>query len=264
MGNYLVTGARGGMGSAICKRLTDGGHRVWGIDRTAGDPPGGWTCIPADITSSDALAEAAERIAREAGGLDGIVHAAGIYDLNSLIEMPEEDFTRDFDVNLFGMFRVNRIFVPLLRAGGRIAMISSELAPLRPLPFTGIYAVTKTAVEQYAAALRMEVQLLGHRVIVIRPGAVRTSMLPASTEKLERFCASTRLYRCNADRFRAIVNRIEARSVPPETIGRTVSKALTARHPRLTYSVNRNPLLLLYGALPARLQLWAIRKILEE
>ena len=38
---------------------------------------------------------------------------AGVYDLNSLVEMPEEDFVRDFNVNLFGMFRVNRQFLPV-------------------------------------------------------------------------------------------------------------------------------------------------------
>ncbi|MBO7405148.1 MAG: SDR family NAD(P)-dependent oxidoreductase [Clostridia bacterium] len=261
MGNYLVTGACGGMGSAICRRLTEDGHRVWGMDRTEDAPAEGFTYVRADLTDADTLKAAAEQIG--AVPLDGIVHAAGIYDLNSLVEMPEEDFVRDFDVNLFAAFRVNRLFVPLLKPGGRIAMISSELAPLRPLPFTGIYAVTKTAVEQYAAALRMELQMLGHRVIVIRPGAVKTNMLPASTAKLDRFCETTALYRCNADRFRRIVNRIEAKNVPPERIAETVEKALTAAHPKLTYCVNRNPLLLLYGALPARLQLWAIRKILE-
>ncbi|MCR4906756.1 MAG: SDR family NAD(P)-dependent oxidoreductase [Clostridiales bacterium] len=266
MGNYLVTGACGGMGTAICRMLAENHHRVWGIDRSpdARSEAQGITVLSADLTDPDALRSAAERIGQEAGSLDGIVHAAGIYDLNSLVEMPEEDFVRDFDVNLFAVFRVNRLFVPLLEPGGRIVMISSELAPLRPMPFTGIYAVTKTAVEQYAMALRMELQLLGHRVIVIRPGAVKTNMLPASTANLDRFCEQTALYRCNADRFRRIVNRVEARHVPPERIARTVKEALTAKRPKLTYCVNRNPLLLLYGALPARVQLWAINKILEE
>jgi len=262
MANYVVTGACGGMGSAICRLLTDRGHRVWGLDRLPAKAGESWTHIPADLTDTGSLQDALQRVRAEAGELDGIVHAAGVYDLNSLVEMPEEDFLRDFDVNLNGMFRVNRLFVPLLRGGGRIVMISSELAPLRPLPFTGIYAVTKTAVEQYAAALRMELQLLGHPVIVVRPGAVKTDMLPASTEKLARFCASTELYSCNAARFRGIVDSIESRSVPPEKLADVVGKALTVSRPKLTYCVNRNPLLLLFSALPARLQLWLIRKLL--
>ncbi len=262
MATYLITGAGGGMGSVLCRKLAQEGHRVLGIDRVLPEPEDGVRFFAADITRTEDLQAAADSLREEGVRLDGIIHMAGIYDLNSLAEMPEADFCRDFDVNLFGLFRVNKLFLPLLNEGGRIVIISSELAPLHPLPFTGIYAVTKTAVEHYAEALRMELQLLGHPVIVIRPGAVRTGMLPASTEKLDRFCRETRLYPHNAGRFKRIVGRVEARNVPPERIADTVRKALTARKPRLVYSVNRNPLLLLFNRLPQRLQLRIIRKIL--
>ncbi len=263
MANYLVTGAGGGMGSALCNRLSAEGHRVWGLDRPEAKAEEGCRLIPADLTDPAALDTALLRVRKEAGQLDGIIHMAGIYDLNSLIEMPEEDFLGDFNVNLFGMFRVNRLFVPLLRKGGRIVIVSSELAPLSPLPFTGVYAITKGAVEKYAAALRMELQLLGISVIVIRPGAVKTGMLPVSTAKLDRFCAETKLYSLSAARFKTIVDRIEARNVPPDRIAQTVSRALGAKRPRLRYCVNRNPLLLLFSALPERAQLWIIRKVLQ-
>ena len=258
MGNYLVTGAGGGMGKAICARLIDEGHRVWGLDLNEAEG-----VIKTDITDAQSVLAACERVKTEAGSLDGIIHAAGVYDLNSLVEMPEDDIKRDIDVNLLGAFRVNRTFLPLLGGHGRIVIISSELAPLHPLPFTGVYAVTKTALEQYAAALNMELQLLGHRVVVIRPGAVNTGMLPASTRKLDEFCEHTRLYRLNAARFKRIVDRVEARSVPPEKIASVVSKALAVPHPRLVYNVNRNPLLLLMNVLPKKAQLAIIRKILK-
>ena len=263
MANYLITGASGGMGSALCHRLLRDGHRVWGIDRTPPTQTYGWQFVPADITHSEDVVAAMEKTRSEAGYLNGIMHTAGVYDLNSLVEMPEEDFLLDFNVNLFGMFRVNKVFLPLLTKGARIVIISSELAPLHPLPFTGVYAVTKTAVDQYASALRMELQLLGHEVIVLRPGAVKTSMLPVSTRKLDQFCDTTQLYSCNAERFKKIVNAVEARSVSPKKIAAVISKALQAPKPRLTYTINRNPLLLLYQILPTRLKLLAIKKILQ-
>ena len=250
MGNYLITGAAGGMGEALCRALSGAGHRVW-------------TLVPADLTKPEQVEEAFRRVREETESLDGIVHMAGVYDLASLVEMPEEDFLRDFNVNLFGVFRVNRQFLPLLGEGGRIVIVSSELAPLPALPFTGIYAVTKTAVDKYADALRMELQLLGHPVIVLRPGAVRTGMLDVSTKKLARFCEETRLYSCNAERFRRIVEKVEARSVPPERIAAVVTKALASPRPRPVYNLNRNPLLLLFRCLPQRTRLWAIRKILS-
>ena len=262
MGDYLITGAAGGMGSALCRALTGAGHRVWGLDRASGPSPEGWTLLPADLTKPEEVEAAFRIVQEEAGTLDGIVHAAGLYDLGSLVEMPEADFLRDFDVNLFAAFRVNRAFLPLLAPGGRIVIVTSELAPLPVLPFTGIYAVTKAALDKYAEALRMELQLLGHPVIVLRPGAVRTGMLPASTEKLAKFCEETKLYSMNAARFRRIVEKVEARSVPPERVAALLSGVLAAPRPRPVYHLNRNPLLLLFRFLPQRTRLWAIRRIL--
>ena len=190
MARYLVTGASGGMGRAICRLLSERGDEPIGLDLapSEGTP---WTVIPADVTDYGSL-EAAIKTAGE-GGLDGVIHAAGLYDLGSLVEMDETRFLRIFNVNLFGAYRVNRLALPYFNPGARVVIVTSELAPLDPLPFTGVYAVTKAALDRYADALRMELQLLGYPVVAIRPGAVDTGMLPASTAALDRFCASTEL-----------------------------------------------------------------------
>lgn len=263
MAKYLVTGACGGMGAALCRMLTEKGHEVWGIDRKEPEASVPWHSIYADVTNEEELKNAFVKVRDEAGSLDGIINMAGIYDLDSLVEISEDRFVRDFNVNLFGMYRVNRLFLPLLAPKSRIVIISSELAPLDPLPFTGIYAITKAAVEKYAYSLRMELQLLGHKVIIVRPGAVRTDLLPGSVQSLECFCENTGLYKFNAGRFRRIVNGVETRSIPPEKLARRVMKALRVRRPRLVYNINRNPLLLILNALPDRTQLWIIKKILS-
>jgi len=262
MARYLVTGANGGMGRAICRTLTEAGNEVVGLDLTGPQEETPWRFLCADVTDAASL-EAAFREIGAGGGLDGVIHAAGLYDLRSLVEIGEEAFLRIFNVNLFGVYRVNRLAVPLLNPGARCVIVTSELAPLDPLPFTGIYAVTKAALEKYAFSLRMELQLLGFRVAVIRPGAVSTGMLPASVGALDRFCAETCLYAVNAPRFKAIVERVEARSVPPEKLAKRVLRVLRAARPRFVYNLNRNPLLLLLNALPRRVQLWAIRKLLS-
>ena len=259
--NVLVTGAAGGMGRAACELLNHAGCRVWGLD--CAEPQGEYRFIRADITDAASVEAARDAVFAEAGSLDAIVHMAGVYDLNSLVEMPETDWSRIFGVNLFGPYRVNRAFVPLLSRGGRIVLISSELAPLDPLPFTGIYAITKAALERYAFSLRMELQLLGIGVSVIRPGAVDTQIIDISTQRLSAFSETTKLYAYNAARFRKIVERVEARKVSPEAIARLVQKALQARRPRYVYNINRNPLLLLLNALPDRFQTALIRRVLK-
>lgn len=257
--HVLVTGAAGGMGKAICGRLRDAGYTVYGIDRKAED--GIFHC---DVTNESSVLNAFAKISAETDRLDAIIHTAGIYDLDSLLEMDETRFSRILEVNLAGVYRVNKAFFPLLTAGSRIVITTSELAPLDPLPFTGVYAMTKAALEKYAFSLRMELRLLGISVSVLRPGAVQTDLLGDSTAALDRFCTKTKLYRCNAARFKQIVDSVEAKNVSPERVADLAFRALTAKRPKYVYNLNRNPLLRLLSLLPDRLQVAIIRKILQK
>ena len=271
MKNIIVTGAGGGMGSAICRLLVKRGYQVFGLDcrewnqTDDGEEYEGQSSLHfvfCDVTSEVSVSAAFEQIKARAGHLDGIVHTAGIYDLDSLLEMSEERFMRIFNINLFGVYRINKIFLPLLSRGSRILITTSELAPLDPLPFTGVYAITKAALEKYAYSLRMEVNLLGISVSVIRPGAVKTGLLNDSTCALDRFVGHTKIYRCNAPRFKHIVDSVEAKNIAPDVIANAVLSALTARHPKFVYNRNRNILLRLLNLLPDVLQVWIIKKIL--
>lgn len=258
-GTVVLTGATGGMGKAVRKLLMERGWRVWALDIS---DAGGKNYIRTDITDESSVQAAFSQIKDQSGHIDAIVHTAGVYTMDSLVEMSEEDVLRIFNVNLFGIMRVNRIFLPILNPHSRIMMVSSELAPLNPLPFTGIYAITKSAIEKYAYSLRMELQLLGHTVSVIRPGAVKTPFLEQSRRRIEEFCNKTTLYKDTSRRFLNLVNRIETANVEPEKIARTVLRALQARHPLYIYNVNRNILLRLMSALPQHLQNTLIASIL--
>ena len=261
--SVVVTGAYGGMGRAASLLLTSRGFRVYALDLSVLPPEKNIVPLQCDVTDGDAVARCFEAISRETDSLFALIHFAGIYMLDSLAEMETGDFRRIFEINVTGAHTVNRVFMPLLKKGSRIIMTTSELAPLSPLPFTGIYAVTKSALDKYAFSLRMELQLLDIRVSVIRAGAVSTGMLGVSTAALDRFCRETRLYACNAVRFKKIVDSVEARSVPPEKIGEKALKILGKKNPKFAYRLNRNPLLLLLNALPPALQFWVIKQVLK-
>jgi NAD(P)-dependent dehydrogenase (short-subunit alcohol dehydrogenase family) len=263
MKSILITGAYGGMGRATAIRFARLGYRVFALDIRTHEAEEGIIPVQADLTSEESIRAALETVRSYTDHLDAILHFAGLYMLDSLIEMSDERFRHILDVNFRGVFLVNKSFFSLLTRGSRILITTSELAPLDPLPFTGIYAVTKSALDKYAYSLCMELQLLGIGVSVLRAGAVQTDMLGVSTDALERFCHSTQLYSCNAERFQRIVGRVEARCVPPTVIADKCVRILSKRRPSFAYSVNRNPLLLLLNMLPKRLQLWAIRMILK-
>ena len=259
----LITGAYGGMGRSAAKLLASRNYTVFALDRKVGAPEENIIPIEADVTREESVAAAFEAVREQTEKLDAIVHFAGVYMLDSLFEMPIEAFERIFKVNLYGAYLVNKAFLPMMKKGSRILITTSELAPLDPLPFTGVYAVTKAALDKYAYSLRMEAQLLGVDVCVLRAGAVATDMLGASTSALDRFCKETKLYSCNAARFKKIVESVEARSVKPEKIAEKAAKILASKRTRFAYGINRNPLLLMLNAMPKSFQLWVIKQVLK-
>ncbi len=264
MKEILITGACGGMGQATVDLFVRRGYRVYALDRTACPARENVVPLQADVTDEASVAAAFAAVSAETTELCGIVHLAGVYMLHSLVEMPPASFERIFRVNVGGAFLVNRTFLPLLQKGARIILVTSELAVRDPLPFTGIYGVTKTALDQYAYALRMELQLLGIQVSVLRAGAVDTGMIGASTQALDAFVRDTALYACNAKRFKRIVDKVEARRVPPQKVAEKLFRIANAKKPRFAYAINRNPLLILFDILPKRTRFFIIRKILKK
>jgi short-subunit dehydrogenase len=110
----------------------------------------------------------------------------------------------------------------------------------------------------------MELQLLDISVSVLRAGAVSTGMLGVSTRALDNFCEKTKIYQCNAERFRKIVNDVEAKNVPPEKVAEKTLAILGAKKPKFAYTLNRNKLLLLLNALPHSIQFPIIKNILKK
>ena len=258
----LITGVSGGMGLATASKFLFNGYKVYGLDiKEPKEEIEGLQFIKTDLTKLEEVESAFNKVKDQ---LDCIINTAGIYDLNSLIEISEEEFIRIFNINVFSIYRVNKTFLPLLKEGGRIIMVSSELAPLDPLPFTGLYAISKSTIEKYAYSLRMELQLLGYKVILIRPGAVDTGLIEVSTTKLDNFTNSTTHYQYNAEKFRNIVNGVESKKVPPIKIANLIYKAANKRRPRYVYKINRNKGLLILNMLPKSWQHRIIKKILQS
>lgn len=259
----LVIGAFGGMGEKVVSQLLNGGYSVIALDKSVKEGADNVYPIQVDITDEQSVISAFEQVEKITKSLYAIVHFAGIYMLNSLVEISSTDFERIVKCNFFGAFLINKTFLPLLSNGSKILITTSELAPLDPLPFTGLYGITKSALDKYAYSLRMELQLLGISVSVLRAGAVDTGMIDVSTTALDRFCKETKLYTCNAKRFKSIVDKVEARKITPKKIAKKVEKILNKKRIKFAYKINRNPLLILLNFMPQRFQFWVVKKILK-
>lgn len=168
----LITGAAGGFGVPTAQRLREQGARVVGLDRTAGEQ-----VLACDITDDVAVNDAVDAAIARLGGLDAVVHFAGIGIPNDAGGPLRPDAYRVIDVNLLGAWRVTAAALPALLEGrraqlGRIVFVASELAYL-VVPFVSAYSVAKRGMSAYADALRVEYGTELY-VTTVYPGYVRT------------------------------------------------------------------------------------------
>jgi NAD(P)-dependent dehydrogenase (short-subunit alcohol dehydrogenase family) len=161
----LVTGAAGGIGSAVCRRLEDSGASVVAVDVAATN--GIAAC---DVTSEEQVHAAFAG----AGALTDVVHTAAIVTESPVVETELETFERIVKVNLTGTFVVAREAARTLPDGGSIVLLGS-VGSLTGDPWFGAYCAAKFGVVGLTQVLARE---LGHRRIRVNavcPGGVKTS-----------------------------------------------------------------------------------------
>lgn len=223
----LVTGAGRGIGRAVTARFARAGWRVFATERTGAEP--------LDVTNEDSVLAAKHRL----GVPDVLVNNAGLGLLAPVMETSDEVWMKQFEVNVRGLARVTRAFVPEMcrRGHGRVINVGS-LAGRFTLPWFGSYAATKHAVEALSDALRLECAPSGVCVSLIEPTVVGTGFVDAAVASLERAALGSFFRPALLD---GIKRRAElaATQVTPELVAETIFRAATARRPKARYRVGR-------------------------
>ncbi|WP_010183855.1 SDR family NAD(P)-dependent oxidoreductase [Sphingomonas sp. PAMC 26605] len=186
----IVTGGSRGIGAAIAKRFAEDGADV--VITFAGNQEAADRTVAAitatgrkgqaiKADSGDAAAQrAAIHAAADAlGGLDILVHNAGIAEFSSIETDPADAFTRQFDVNVGGVFAGTAAAASLIADGGRIIVIGSVNAHSMPIPGGAIYGATKAAVAALVRGWARDLGARGILVNVIQPGPIDTDLNPA-------------------------------------------------------------------------------------
>lgn len=245
----LVTGAGTGLGFATAKMLSEEGWRVFGTiipSQSSGElKKFGITPIVMDITDRNSVKDGYEYIANKVGnnGLAALVNVAGVAGIaGGIIEgVSEERIKALFEVNVFGTLRVIQVFLPLLRKYGpaRIANVSSSGVRV-PTAFSGIYAISKYAVEGITNSLRYEMPIFGIQVTSIEPGAMETPMTSNSKENMAKtwdmMPADVReLYYEKLNPSLEYMDNMIQKANPPEVVAKVILKALKAKKMRIRY-----------------------------
>jgi NAD(P)-dependent dehydrogenase (short-subunit alcohol dehydrogenase family) len=134
-----------------------------------------------DVTSQESVAAAAAKILEESGAPDVVVNNAGQMFVGFTEAFTDDELTNQLDVNVVGIHRMNRAFLPAMRERGDGLVINlSSIAGRLGAPFFGVYHASKWAVEGYSMALRGELATSGVDVVVVEPGPFTTELFPSS------------------------------------------------------------------------------------
>ena len=159
----IVTGSRGGIGTAIAARFGASGDIVVGLDLLDGF----------DVSDPDACATTVRTIVAEHGRIDVLCNNAGIGAVGDAVTATPDDWQRVFAVNIFGVANMCRAVLPVMRAAGSGAVVNTcSVVASVGLVERAVYSASKGAVLAFTKSLAADEVGYGIRVNCVSPGTV--------------------------------------------------------------------------------------------
>jgi NADP-dependent 3-hydroxy acid dehydrogenase YdfG len=189
----LITGASSGFGRLTAETLQNSGHKVFagfrsndGRKKQVADElrEKNIEILKLDVTDQDSVDSAiAQLLEKSNNELDVVVNNAGMASAGISEAFTPEQIRQLFEVNVFGVQRVLRATLPVLRAKrrGLVINVGSILGRIT-LPFFGLYGASKYAVEAMSDSYRYELSQLGVAVVLVQPSAYPTNMYTAAQQ----------------------------------------------------------------------------------
>ncbi|MFJ9854865.1 SDR family oxidoreductase [Streptomyces sp. NPDC101150] len=197
---FVVTGAAGGIGQAVCRTLVTAGARVAAVDRAEdrlkqleatggtvgqrddrapeGTIAGAVTAYPADVAGARSADKVLARVEADLGAVEGLVNASGVLHTGPALSASRGDWEEVMAVNATGVFSWSQAAGARMTPRGRgviVTVASVTAGTLR----TGMaaYAASKAAAATYTLCLGLELAPKGIRCNVVSPGTTDTPML---------------------------------------------------------------------------------------
>jgi NAD(P)-dependent dehydrogenase (short-subunit alcohol dehydrogenase family) len=251
----LITGCSSGIGRATAERLASRGYTVYATARrieTIADLEGrGCRVLALDVTDDDSMQAAVGTVVDEQGAVGALVNNAGYSQSGAVEEVPMAEVRRQFETNVFGLVRMCQLVLPGMRGQGhgRIVNVSSMGANFT-FPGGGLYHATKYAVEAISDALRFEVKGFGIDVVIVQPGIIRTGFAGTASDAIHRATPAEGPYAtfnaAVAGSTQSVYERgpLAKLGGGPETVARTIERAIASRAPKIHYRVTPSARLL--------------------
>src|SRR3954471_1987004 len=251
----LITGCSSGIGRGTAERVAGRGFTVYAtarrLDAIADLEARGCRLLALDVTDEDSMQAAVKAVADEHGAVGALVNNAGYSQSGAVEDVPLDEVRRQFETNVFGLVRMCQLVLPGMRAQhyGRIVNVSSMGANFT-FPGGGIYHATKYAVEAISDALRFEVKGFGVDVVIVQPGIIKTGFADAATNAIASGTPEHGPYEHFNHAVAASTQGAYERGPlallggAPETVARTIERAIASRTPKIRYRVTPSARLL--------------------
>jgi NAD(P)-dependent dehydrogenase (short-subunit alcohol dehydrogenase family) len=179
MATYLVTGANRGIGYEYCGQLQARGDRAIAVCRHASEELkqlGVQVEEGIDITSDASVADLRDRLGDIA--IDVLINNAGIIKRVTLEDLDFESIREQFEVNALGPLRVTHALLPLLKAGSKIALMTSRMGSIADNTSGSSYGyrMSKVALSMAGKSLSLDLKPRAIAVAILHPGLVQTRM----------------------------------------------------------------------------------------
>ena len=180
--NFLVTGARKGLGRYLSEVFLARGHIVVGCSRGESDlHHENYFHYQCSVTNQDAVIQLVREVAKKFGGIDVLVNNAGVASMNHILSTPSETAAHLIDTNFLGTVYMSREVAKAMvrkKIKGRIINFSTVAAPLC-LEGEAVYASSKAAVQKYSQIAAREFGPFGITVNCVGPTPVATDLIKA-------------------------------------------------------------------------------------
>lgn len=238
----LVTGASSGIGEATVLELIRRGFVVYAgarrVERMAHLAERGARVIHLDVTDDESMSAVVTGILNDQGRIDVLVNNAGYGLYGAVEDVPIDEARRQFEVNIFGLARLTQLVLPTMRRQRRGTIVNiSSIGGRIYEPLGAWYHATKYAVEGLSNSLRVEVEPHGVRVVLIRPGAIRTEWNEISRRSALEVSGET-AYAAQAHALVRALTAADTETAPgPSVVAEAIGRAVDAAKPRIRYTV---------------------------
>lgn len=227
----LITGCGSGIGQALARAFHRQGLRVCATGRRSDTlaplAAEGLLCLPLDVTDAQAVQTLREDLRQRGLHVGTLVNNAGHGAMGPLLDLPQAEWLRQFEVNLFAPMALVRAFVPDMVAAGRGLVVNiSSVSGVMPTPFAGAYCASKAAMNAASDSLRMELAPLGVRVVTVQPGGIRSDFGQNATRQVS--LAPDSLYQPIREGVLARANDSQSDATPPEVFAQQLVAQLAA------------------------------------